>query len=151
MTANSYNGFTGAQRAKAGKWFREQVKAKHRLPAPAECMACGQTGGLLQWHSEDYSEPFGPHIGRFGLCYRCHMMVHCRFRAPGAWERYRRELRLGYQFGPIFSADFERFVLEHLSLWNPTGRRFRGIPPRYLLEEIERGEHAPKRQEELPL
>lgn len=89
-----YNGFPGAQRARALRWLKGEYAAGRRT-RPERCDACGQTEGVLQAHSEDYSEPFGAHIGEHGLCYVCHMMIHCRFTAPRAWEVYRLNVRSG--------------------------------------------------------
>ena len=75
---NSYNGYSGAQRLKALAWIKKEWANGTRPAKPCSCDVCGQTEGLLMWHSEDYSAPFGDNIGRFGLCYTCHMMIHCR-------------------------------------------------------------------------
>lgn len=69
-------------------------------------------------HSEDYSEPFGDHIGRYTLCYRCHMLVHCRFTGDGprAWEEYRSIVRHGGRVAlPYPKAMFGTFARQHLS------------------------------------
>src|ERR1700737_880157 len=42
----------------------------------------------IEVHSENYSEPFGDHIGEHGLCYRCHQMIHNRFRHAETWAIY---------------------------------------------------------------
>ena len=78
-----YNGFTPQQRQEAFNWLKEQNK-----PKPTICEACGQEWGLIEPHSEDYSKPFGEHIGKYGLCYICHSMIHCRFRAREEWLNY---------------------------------------------------------------
>jgi len=82
-----YNGFTTEQRANAGKWYREQLRSGARS-RPDICQCCGQTK-WVSGHSEDYSEPFGDHIGAFALCYRCHMAVHCRHKNWRAFAAYR--------------------------------------------------------------
>jgi hypothetical protein len=83
----SYNGFTAHARLKAYKWLMAEYAAGHRV-RPIACDACTQNEGLIEPHSEDYSEPFGDHIGQHGCCYACHMMIHCRFGAREAWDRY---------------------------------------------------------------
>lgn len=93
---NSYNGFTPAQRVAALKWLNREYAAGRRT-RPTRCDACGQTNGLLQAHSEDYSAPFGANIGEHGLCYMCHMMIHCRFSAKRVWEDYRTRVRSGWR------------------------------------------------------
>lgn len=100
---NSYNGFSPAQRTAALRWLNREYAAGTRT-RPTSCDVCGQTRGLIEAHSEDYSgPPYGPNIGAFGLCYRCHMMIHCRFSAPDAFEAYVQSLEAGV-------------------LWPPTGR-----------------------------
>jgi hypothetical protein len=97
---NYYNGFAPQQRLDALRWFNAELAAGRRK-LPVTCDACGQTEGPIEAHSEDYSEPFGDHIGRFGVCYRCHMMIHCRFKNPKAWEVYKLDVGLGKVFAPI--------------------------------------------------
>src|SRR5262249_54122884 len=69
-----------------------------------------QDEGVVEPHSEDYSAPFGDHIGAYGLCYRCHMMVHCRFKKRAAWDRSRAAVRAGKRSAPIRSRNFPEFV-----------------------------------------
>lgn len=85
---NSYNGFSPQQRNKALKYHKKQIADGHKPPHPDACDGCGVTTGFLSWHSEDYSEPFGDHIGEFGVCYICHMQIHCRFRNRNAFLEY---------------------------------------------------------------
>ena len=93
---NSYNGFEPGQRYRALRWLKGEVAAGRRHP-PTVCEACGQTEGIIEAHSEDYSDPFGDHIGAYGFCYVCHMMIHCRLKAPEAWKDYREAVRAGYR------------------------------------------------------
>ncbi len=102
-----YNGFSPAQRLKALKWLRNEQAHGRRQSKPKVCMACGQTEGLLQEHSEDYSEPFGSHIGSYEFCYRCHITLHCRFSSHTAWEKYKEFLRAGYRWEPIHGSNFD--------------------------------------------
>jgi hypothetical protein len=67
------------------------------------CEACGETRGHLDYHTEDYSKPFGSHIYQYQLCFRCHMMVHSRFRMPEAWARYIDQLEAGAVYEPLWS------------------------------------------------
>ena len=116
-----YNGFTGAQRTRALAWLNKEYAAGRRQ-RPAGCDACGQTEGFFQAHSEDYSgPPFGDNIGRFGLCYLCHMFIHCRFRSPSAWARYVALVRTGRMGPNPAKADFGRIqrMLGGKSGWGP--------------------------------
>jgi len=89
---NWYNGFSPTQRTKALKWFRQQQKDGLKPHNPTVCDLCFQDEGIIDWHSEDYSEPFGSHIGEHGVCYICHMMLHCRFKSKQAWDVYVKAL-----------------------------------------------------------
>ncbi len=81
---NSYNGFTGEKRMEVHRFLRAEESAG-RLTWPTCCAACGQTEGVFDCHHENYDDPYS----FVGLCYVCHMMLHCRFRAPAAFARYR--------------------------------------------------------------
>lgn len=115
---NTYNGFTHAQRMRAYRWAQREYKAG-RKARHAACQACGQDQGLIMGHSEDYSEPYGPHIGRWGLCYRCHMMIHCREKSPEVFDRYRREVAAGFVFAAFPHMNWPGFRAEHLIRWAP--------------------------------
>jgi hypothetical protein len=108
----AYNGFSHNQRIRALYWLRSEYAAGRRT-RPLICDACGQTEGPIDAHSEDYSEPFGDHIGKHGLCYRCHMMIHCRFKHPQAWKTYRRHIREGRIFH-VIGRNFQAFCAETL-------------------------------------
>lgn len=100
-----YNGFSPERRAQAARWIRREIEAG-RIPAPAACCACGQSQGTIDYHAEDYSVPFGAHLTSTPLCYRCHMMLHLRFRSPAGWKAYRDAIRAGWTFAPIFGRSF---------------------------------------------
>lgn len=111
---NSYNGFTPKQRYKALAWFKKQIQLGKHPPKPCKCDICGQTKGALMYHSEDYSEPFGEHIGKFSLCFICHMMIHCRHKNPESWEVYKTRLKQGIRYKPFYFNDWNRFRKECL-------------------------------------
>jgi hypothetical protein len=111
----SYNSFTPKQRMKAYDWLMVEYAAGRRV-RPTICDACGQKEGLIEPHSEDYSgPPFGDHIGQYGVCFTCHMMIHCRFRSPEAWHNYREAVRGGEIFAPIRVRAFNQFTRAFLS------------------------------------
>ena len=111
---NSYNGFEPKQRLKALRWIKKEMAEGRREPQPNTCDGCGGTDGFMEWHSEDYSEPFGDHIGQYGLCYQCHMMLHCRFRNPKKFIDYIRYIVDGYRPKPYMSRNWERFRIQFL-------------------------------------
>lgn len=110
---NSYNGFTPSQRMKALTWLKGEWAAGRRVKG-CKCDACGQTEGRIDAHSEDYSAPYGDHIGKYTFCYRCHMMIHCRFKNPVAWHIYKQHIREGRIFAPIGS-NFALFASQSLN------------------------------------
>lgn len=110
---NSYNGFTPEQRYKALAWIKREW-AEGRRARPTMCEVCGQADGVVEAHSEDYSAPYGDHIGRHSLCYRCHMMVHCRFKNAAAWHAYQQQMREGLRFAAMPTRNFQQFARQHL-------------------------------------
>ncbi len=100
---NSYNGFSAGQRMKAFKWLMEKITRKEIPPKPAKCDVCGQDKGHLEYHSEDYSAPFGKHIGQFGLCYTCHLMIHCRHNSGDTWKKYIKYISEGRRYEPFYA------------------------------------------------
>lgn len=96
---NWYNGFSPKCRLIAFAWYKSALSSGE-IEKPTECMACRSTK-KVQGHSEDYSEPFGKHIGKYHLCWRCHMWVHKRFTNQEGWERYKRSLAFPAVFREI--------------------------------------------------
>jgi hypothetical protein len=97
---NSYNGYPGSVRDRSARWVRSEIQAG-RIPPPAECCICSQREGCLQYHAEDYSEPFGAHLTQFPICLRCHCVLHTRFRYPVRWTRYLEQLERGAVYPPL--------------------------------------------------
>ena len=97
---NSYNGFGSQIRNKSFAWLKAEIAAG-RVAPPSRCQACGETRGHLDYHSESYARPFGPHIYAYQLCFRCHMALHGRFRFPARWLRYIEQLEAGAIYEPL--------------------------------------------------
>jgi hypothetical protein len=112
MVLKTYNGFDHNQRMKGYRWLQGEYAAGRRA-RPTVCDACGQDEGPIEAHSENYSSPFGDHIGRHGLCYRCHMAIHTREKNPEAWTAYKHHVAIGRIFYPI-GKNFQRFCAETL-------------------------------------
>jgi hypothetical protein len=138
----SYNGFPPEQREKAQRWLRAEW-ASNRLAKPSVCCACGQARGVIDAHAEDYSEPFAAgKTDEFHLCFKCHMMVHCRFRNRAAWVRYREAIAAGGYFAPAMDRNFGNVTSTLLD--GPEGwkRALAGFvagpaPKRLVLDEID--------------
>jgi hypothetical protein len=91
-----YNGFAGKQRNRAQRWLNKEWSAG-RLARPSECVACGQTEGIIEAHAENYSEPFRAGVtDAFHLCKRCHTKVHARSRNEKAWREYRAKIEASH-------------------------------------------------------
>lgn len=115
----SYNGFSATQRQKAQNWLNEQWKAK-RLERPHKCVSCTQDQGIIDAHAEDYTEPFeAGKTDKYHLCFRCHMMLHCRFRNLEAFSVYTQRVKDGLVFEPFFKRDFPTFAQQHFQDKNP--------------------------------
>lgn len=145
----SYNGFPPEQRNRAQAWLNQAWRSG-LLVRPRVCCACGQDRGIIDAHAEDYSEPFGPHLQQFPLCYRCHMLLHCRFRNEGNWNTYRQIVADGFQLEPMFTRNWEQFKREMLAPdapmhWPRIAQK--GEPPQEkVLDQIHDGLWVPKRR-----
>lgn len=144
----SYNGFSSEQRYRALHWLNAQYKLGAR-ERPTSCEACGQARGIFDAHSEDYSEPFGAQTGRFGLCYRCHMMIHLRWRFPRAWDRYRERVSEGSYMTAFLGRSFQVLLsdCEDLEQGKPTLWHHGARPSVRLLDQIHDGLHDPRRRD----
>lgn len=141
MSISSYNGFSGEYRLKIGR-FQEAEFAAGRAKRPTKCLACGQTEGRIIAHLEDYDDPIQ---GIMGLCNRCHLMVHCRFRAPEMWDGYRAAIRAGIRYRPAYSWDEFRVSLKRGAQVAFDFHREQKVD-RTILDEIEEGRFLPSRQ-----
>jgi hypothetical protein len=133
-----YNGFSGPERDRLGRWQYAQFKSG-RLKRPGRCTACGQDEGIIDAHVEDYSEPYElpKSVYEYALCYRCHMMVHCRFNNRRAWERYKALVNEGTVFVPFKDRKFGLFKSQHLNRWSPAVAYVQPAPERRTLDEID--------------
>ncbi len=112
MALKTYNGFSGAERQQSYDWLKREM-ATGRIPQPEACIFCRQTEGPIVYHAEDYSRPYGPHIWAYPVCWLCHMIIHCRFSRPEAFEAYKAVLNSGRRFKPI-GRNWGRFCSEFL-------------------------------------
>lgn len=122
----AYNGFQPKQRYAALRWLRAEQAAGRRPAHPTACMACGQQDGILDFHSEDYSEPFGAHIGAYELCFACHLSLHCRFSRPQAFQLYVGLIDAGHRLKPYPSRNFRQLMADFDAL--QSGDRARLAP-----------------------
>ncbi len=142
MARNPYNDFPPNVRTKAGQWYRRQI-ASGLLVVDDNCMTCGSPQRVAG-HSEDYSSPYGPHIGAFDICWFCHMMIHCRKRSAIAWDRYMGAVEDAGLWFPCNGYDFERFKAEFLANKFPMLHSETAESPRLVsLADIHHGVYNP--------
>lgn len=102
----SYNGFTADQREEGDKILKKAISEGKLLPpSKCKCYLCGQDKGIRHYHCEDYSEENILDDSKV-LCWRCHMMVHTRFRHPRSFGEYMLEVVInGKQYPPVYKGD----------------------------------------------
>lgn len=110
-TLKPYNGFSGEQREEAGRFINKQIKAGI-IRKPCKCNRCGQTEGIIHAHLEDYTIPVKQEQIE-ELCWRCHMMWHCRFRAPRQVEAYFAEVAAGKRWPAVYKHNFNILTTDH--------------------------------------
>ena len=134
FTMKPYNGFSEQQRNDAQAWLNAQWRTG-MLQRPCKCVACGQDKGIIDAHAEDYSIPYmGGKTDEYHLCFRCHMMVHCRFRNLNRWKWYKEAVASGMTFKPFYSRDFNTFAAQTLNALPPLD--FMGEPRTDVLGRI---------------
>lgn len=132
-----YNGFTPEDRNAAQAWLNIQWKAG-TLPRPTKCCACGQEHGIIDAHAEDYSLPFeAGKTDQYHLCFRCHMMVHCRYKNRREWLMYKLAVSRGFRFPPFMTRNFGLFQAEMLTRKRRVECTQHEAPTVLALEQIE--------------
>jgi hypothetical protein len=131
-----YNGFSGRQRSRAQTWLNRQWKSG-ALSRPVQCVACGQSRGIIDAHAEDYSEPFAAgKTDQYHLCFTCHMMVHCRFKYPIDWRYYAGIIRQGGRYAAIYKRNIGTLKARHLSGKQPAPDELGASPQSSILHQI---------------
>lgn len=136
MSLGSYNGFSGEYREHQYAVLKRMV-AEGKVVWPKACSACGQTRGGIHCHNEDYDRP----ADFIALCFACHMMVHCRFRALKAFEVYVARLEQGTRTEMFSWGQVQSFLKE--CAW-PITKPACGDPS--ILRRIAAGEFDPRRK-----
>lgn len=99
-----YNGFSPAERNRGGRILKKAIE-DGIIPDPMNCSCClcGQDKGIRHYHNEDYSEENIFEDARV-VCWRCHMMIHTRFRHPLSFGKYMIDVTMyDKRYNPVYS------------------------------------------------
>lgn len=92
-----YNGYKPSERDFKFKVMKARIAKSELSPATGPCMLCGDPDVAVEYHDEDYGEPFiwGP-PAMLSLCRHCHRdKLHKRFWRHSAWQAYVAHIRRG--------------------------------------------------------
>jgi hypothetical protein len=111
----SYNGYSTQERhrkAQAGKTARKTGE----VPAPrGPCSICGDPDVPVEYHSEDYSQPYRwVPPAMHTVCRHCHRdKLHKRFTNPDLWRAFQAHVRRGGYardlIDPVVAAELKRY------------------------------------------
>lgn len=120
----SYNGFTGNERARVAALQRRAIQAGEH-PAPQQCELCLKSTGKLHLHNEDYSRPFED---AHPICWACHSALHVRFTNPDRWAKRKQIIRTARLEAGVHPEGgwWEELALEPIDI-NPRSRPAEGI------------------------
>lgn len=94
---SSYNGYSAREREVKFRELKRLVARGELLPASGPCALCGDPEVPVEYHDEDYGEPFiwGP-PALLALCRHCHRdKLHKRFWRHAAWQAFVAHVRRG--------------------------------------------------------
>jgi len=96
-SGNSYNGYVPRERAAFAKATRLLITAGELAPASPPCGLCNDPDALVEYHSEDYSQPYRwVPPATYPLCLHCHRFrLHRRFWWPELWAAFLAHVRRG--------------------------------------------------------
>lgn len=85
-----YNGFSGIERIRCWQLARWAINVGI-LRSPHQCSISGAVGDgrVIQYHSENYYDPFGAKMIHSSL----HKTLHQRFKNPAKWEMVKNRYR----------------------------------------------------------
>lgn len=116
-----YNGYSPKERDKKFKVLKKFI-AKGELPkASGPCALCGDPEVTVEYHDEDYGEPFiweAPAL--LCLCRNCHRdKLHKRFWRHNSWFAYIAHIRRGGYArdlkNPASKKEFQAYRIERLN------------------------------------
>lgn len=106
MGDSYYNGYSPAERDKKYKELLRRIRKGEQPSATGPCMLCGDPDVPVEYHDEDYSEPYlwePPAL--LCLCRNCHRnKLHKRFSQPSMWRAFVAHVRRGGYARDILAA-----------------------------------------------
>jgi len=97
MADSWYNGYSGKERDVKFKALKRRIATGRLPPASGPCALCGDAESPVEYHDEDYGEPFiwePPAL--LALCRHCHRdKLHKRFWRHSVWQAYVAHVRRG--------------------------------------------------------
>ena len=105
-----YNGYTSKERMAKYRDMQRRIGSGELVPKGA-CELCGDPGVKLEYHDEDYSEPYSwVKPATYIVCKHCHIQkIHKRFQYPERWKAFLAHVRIGGHasdlYGPNANAD----------------------------------------------
>lgn len=112
----SYKGFTAAHRTKMLAILKAEVAAG-RMPdaMTVPCSICGQDRGIRHYHCEDYTPEVYLQSCKV-VCWRCHMMIHNRYKHPLSVAQYFLDIHfLGKKWPPVFRPNAWDVLEQHFT------------------------------------
>ena len=109
-----YNGYTGKERDDKFEVMKRKIANGDIPPPSGSCELCGDSGVELEYHDEDYSQPYSwARPAAYMLCKHCHIQkIHGRFRHPNHWKAFLAHVRRGGHasdlYGPIANPELKR-------------------------------------------
>jgi hypothetical protein len=92
-----YNGYSAGDRDAKFKILKSLIRKGELPPATGPCMLCGDPDVKIEYHDEDYGEPYlwePPAL--LALCRNCHRdKLHKRFSRHSAWHAFIAHVRRG--------------------------------------------------------
>lgn len=120
---NPYNGFTPQQRDKKFKKLKELIASGVFPPASGRCELCSDPGSPVEYHDEDYGEPYvWTQPALFRLCLHCHRVkLHQRFARPLVWATFVAHVRRGGYASDLKNPEIKR-ELQNFRRMNESGQ-----------------------------
>lgn len=112
VKGNWYNGYSPSERDKKFKELKKLIADGVLPPASGPCALCGDPDIPVEYHSEDYGEPYlWEPPAMYCLCRSCHRYkLHRRFWQQSLWLSFIAHVRRGGYSRDLKSPDIKHEV-----------------------------------------